>query len=265
VSLVFAAIVPHSPVLLPAVGKDNLAALAATAEALRTVAAELKATKPDTLVCLSSHLEAPRPAFTFNIQPTYRISFAAFGDYGTNLSVAGDPVFAHYLKRRFDTKRDEFPVAVVSVTELDYSLGVPLSYLLAPQPQLKVVPLGDTTESHRLQFRFGQRLRRSIYQERQRVAVVASANLSHRLSEHSPAGYSPKAKSFDRRVLKAIVEGRPEALARLRTSTVAEVQACGLKAMLLLGGILDELAYRPEVIAYEHPFGIGLPTIVLRC
>jgi AmmeMemoRadiSam system protein B len=210
-------------------------------------------------------VETPRASFVFNIQPAYHVSFAAFGDYGTTLTVAGDPVFAHYLKRRFDTIRDEFPVAVVSVDQLDYSLGVPLHYLLAPQPQLKVVPIGDTTDDHRLPFRFGQRLRRSIYQERQRVAVVASANLSHRLSSQSPAGYSPKAKAFDRRVIKAILERRPEALARLRPDTTAEVQACGLRALLLLFGILDGLAYQPEVIAYEHPFGIGLPTVALRC
>lgn len=263
-SLVFSAIVPHSPLFIPSIGSEHAGALRVTTKALETITAALAAARPDTLICLTSHAATAAEAVTFNIRPTYQMNFEEFGEYSTRATVAGDPGFAHHLKRRFDSERPSTPVVVTSQEILDYGVTIPLFYFLRTLPTLRVIPIGDTLRTYRQQLRIGHRLRRPIYQEHRRVAVVASANLSHRLNELSPAGVSPKAKAFDRRVLEAIAKNRPSSLTRFRPETLAEVQECGLRPILLLFGILEGTAITPELLSYEGPFGIGHAAVLLR-
>ena len=263
-ALVFAAIVPHSPLLIPDIGKENFKALSATVNSLKTITKRLSAARPETIVCLSNHANNSKGVVVFNIQPQYEMSFEEYGEYGINFTIPGDPVIAYHLKQRFDTLRLVHPVVVVSQKKLDSSLNSPLFYLLKGLPQARVIPIGDTIEEGRSEFIIGERLRRPIYQERRRIAVIVSANLSHCLSSNSPAGYSPKAKDYDERVLKAISKKHPLALQRFKPETLSEVRECGLRPLLMLFGILQDTVYEPEILSYESPFGIGYAAIHLK-
>ena len=54
-SIVFAAITPHAPVLIPEIGKENLKKLTKTEAALKKLEQELYAAKPESLVVISPH------------------------------------------------------------------------------------------------------------------------------------------------------------------------------------------------------------------
>jgi aromatic ring-opening dioxygenase LigB subunit len=250
--------------LIPDIGKENFKELVSTANSLKTISKRLADVRPETIVCLSNHAINSVGAVVINIQPQYEMNFEEYGEYGMNSTIPGDPVMAYHLKQRFDTLRLVHPVVVISQKKLDSSLNSPLFYLLKGLPQTGVIPIGDTIEEGRSEFIIGERLRRPIYQERRRIAVIVSANLSHRLSPDSPAGYSPKAKDYDERVLKAISKKHPLSLQRFKPETISEVQECGLRPLLMLFGILQDTVYEPEILSYESPFGIGYAVIHLR-
>lgn len=243
------------------IGKEHTPVLRTTVNALMKIDESLAQANPDTLIFITSHLVTATPAIAFNICPTYETNFEEYGDYATKITVPGDPAFAQQLKQPFDTDRQTVPIVVVSRPVLDHGISTPLSYLRV-RSSVHLVPIGDSLTTHGQELAVGAKLRTYLLQTHRRVALLASANLSHRLSSTSPAGYSPKAKAFDRRVLTLITHHQPTALARIRTSTLAEVQACGLGPILMLFGLLAGTDLKPELLAYESPFGIGHPTLL---
>ena len=53
--IVFAAFTPHTPLLLPPIGKESLEKMSATADAMDRLGDELAEAKPDTIVMVSAH------------------------------------------------------------------------------------------------------------------------------------------------------------------------------------------------------------------
>src|SRR5262245_47834651 len=64
--IVFAAIVPHSPLLLPSIGKDKSEALAKTIAAYKEIEEALYLSKAETIVMISPHAQAYPDAFSEN-------------------------------------------------------------------------------------------------------------------------------------------------------------------------------------------------------
>ena len=73
--LSFACFVPHSPILIPEVGKENLDKLKDTVQAYKNLEHDLYASKPDIIIVISPH--ANRQAgefFTINQQPKLNLN-----------------------------------------------------------------------------------------------------------------------------------------------------------------------------------------------
>ena len=51
-------------------------------------------------------------------------------------------------------------------------------------------------------YRFGQAIHKAAERLGRRAVLVASGDLSHRLTEGAPAGYRPEGKEFDERLIQ---------------------------------------------------------------
>ena len=74
--IVFAAIVPCSPLLIPSVNPERVGMAAKTRTALSNLAEELFASKPDTIVLFCDHANTPTDTFAINIADPYHASLA---------------------------------------------------------------------------------------------------------------------------------------------------------------------------------------------
>nr|AHF24245.1 radical SAM domain-containing protein [uncultured bacterium Contig224] len=74
--IVFACVVPHPPLIVPAVGRGEEAAIQATIDAYRQVAREVVADKPDLVVVTSPHAPYFRDAFHVTTDATLHGSMA---------------------------------------------------------------------------------------------------------------------------------------------------------------------------------------------
>lgn len=258
-SLVFAASVPHSPLLLPKLGADHHEAMSRTHQTYRDIAERLRAARPDTLLLVSSHGVEGWPNVTIHSRPKFALRFTEFGDFDTTINVPGNVHFANELKKPFDAQRHHRPLMLTSYETLDYGLSTPLYLFQQHIGQLPAVPMTLTVPKPGPEYHLGQDFYPIVQEFHGRVAVVASANLSHRLSPASPAGESPRARAFDRRVLHAIDLHQHQVLQRFHSSTLEDVQPCGLGALLFLLGFLSTTKYESRLLSYEAPFGIGLP------
>lgn len=258
-SIVFAAIVPHSPVLLPSIGKEHLKKLRKTVTALRRLEQELYAAHPETILIVSPHGAVAADHFTLDFNERYACDLKEFGVMDCGLEFRADMRLASALKEQLEDRG--VPLMLRSSRGLDYGSVVPLSYLTPHLPSVAVLPVSPAQLPAKAQFEFGQAIQEVLLHTNRRVAVVASADLSHRLTRSAPAGYSPFGKKFDEKILDIIREKKSSALLSFEAELAEKAAQCGLPVLTILSGILDKIDAKPETLSYESPFGIGCATV----
>ncbi|MFA5030141.1 MAG: class III extradiol dioxygenase subunit B-like domain-containing protein [Patescibacteria group bacterium] len=255
-ALVFAGFTPHTPLITSNIGKEHKSILQKTETSFQYLQNEIYASKPDTVMIISAHGDLLPEAFTLNLHPKFTVTLKEFGDLITKKNFSSDVGFTHHLKEALETK---IPVTMISTESLDHGVGVPLLKLLEPfgKNPPKIVPVMYSMLNFGEHYSFGIYMQQHILNSTKRIAVVASGELSHRLTKKSPAGYSPRGAEFDEQVKNLVSKGKLNLLPKLNTSLVEEAGECGFRSLLILAGILNSMNYTPEVLSYEAPFGIG--------
>ncbi len=260
--IVFAAVTPHSPVLLPSIGKEHLKKLRKTVTAMRRLEQELYAAHPDTILLISPHGAAADGHFTIDLNERYICDLKEFGIMDSDMTFRADMRLASALQEHLEDRG--IPLMLRSEPGLDYGVAVPLSYLTAHLPSMQIVPITPASLPPKAQFEFGQAVQEVLLHTDRRVAVIASADLSHRLTRSAPAGYSPFGKKFDQKILDIFSERKFSALLSFETELAEKAAQCGLPVLTILSGILDKIDAVPELLSYESPFGIGCAAIHYR-
>lgn len=287
-SIVFAAITPHSPFLIPTIGKENLLRLKTTESSFRKLEEDLYASKAETIIIISPHGTIQSNSFTMNVSPEFVTHFDDFGDLTTKINFTGDIALAHRIRERMETRA---PLQLISEPKLDYGSSVPLYLLTQHMPKInpaplrpnsayqekrlsiinpyvksvghsercgvKIIPIyysGLDLEAH---LKFGQLLKRELMVNKNRAAIIASGDLSHRLTRDAPAGFSPKAKKFDQKIINSLLNKKTNDIVKLKHDLLAEVCECGLKSIVILLGTMGGINYQPQNLSYEAPFGVG--------
>ncbi|MBI5254687.1 hypothetical protein HY932_02820 [Candidatus Falkowbacteria bacterium] len=88
-SLVFASIVPHPPLLIPNIGKDEIKKVKKTQRAMEKLEEDLYIAKPDVILIISPHASLFSDAFTINAHINFVSDFEQFGDFATKVNWQG--------------------------------------------------------------------------------------------------------------------------------------------------------------------------------
>jgi len=257
-SIALAAILPHSPILIPNVGKENREQLKQTVTAYEKLAEELIEHDIETIVVISSQGMKLKDAFAININSEFDCSFEEFADLITKLKVVGDINLGHQIKSTLETKEK---LQVINEEVLDYGSAIPFYLLASKSPKTKILPIYTSSLSLQEHYDFGKLLKRELNLSEKKIAVIASADLSHKLSEDSPAGYSPKAKKFDQRVINAITKNKPQDILNLDPELLKEVDESCSRSIAILMGIMEDIKKTAKLLSYEAPFGVGYAVI----
>ena len=252
--LVFSAICPHPPLLIPNIGKGNLDKIKNTVTALKELEKELYASKPDVILIISPHGEIIPDAFCLNLNSNYQANFEDFGDFTTKMEFKSSPMLTLHLKERVE---DFLPLVLSSEDKLDHGCAVPLFYLTKHLKNIEVIPIFYSLLDYDKHFQFGQLLKKEIVKSEKRVAVIASGDLSHVLTKDAPAGYSPKGEEFDTKFISLLKRKDVRGILKMDHHLIDEAAECGLRSFLILLGIIEEYQYEVNVLSYEGPFGVG--------
>lgn len=252
-SIVFSAIVPHPPILIPQIGKDNLKKLKTTVNAFEKLKNELQKSKAETVLIISPHGLVHDDVFTMNLNPDFNADFESFGDFSTKETWPGDIGLTYKIREALETKA---PLQLISSPDLDHGTSVPL-FLLASGLEIKIIPLYYSGLSNEEHFNFGKMLRRELQIRKKPIAVIASGDLSHTITKDAPAGYNPKGKKFDNKLIELLKNKNPQDLLKLDEELIAGACECGLKSIIIQQGIMDDINYEPHLLSYEAPFGVG--------
>ncbi|MBN1325929.1 AmmeMemoRadiSam system protein B [Candidatus Falkowbacteria bacterium] len=252
--LVFSAICPHPPILIPTIGKDNLDKIKNTAEAMKKLETDLYASKPDIIIVISPHGEIIPDAFCLNLNTKYNANFEQFGDFTTKMEFRSSSLLAMKIKERIE---GTLPIVLTSIEQLDHGIGVPLFYLTKHLKGIEILPICYSFLDYQSHFEFGQLLKKEIAKSEKRIAVIASGDMSHALTEDAPARYSPKGAEFDKKFIQLLQRKDVRGIIKMDPKLIDKAAECGLRSFIILLGILDEYKYEPEVYSYEGPFGVG--------
>lgn len=223
-NIVFAAIAPHPPILLPTVGsKADREKVEKTIKSLELLGKKLKEANPDTII-----ISAPHP------------------DWGIKVPL-------HFLSSKLKTQS-----AKLRLKTQNYQ--APNNIVINLANDLVVYPVLTTLDSPKQHFEWGKEsYNKAIKQfNNLTIAFVASGDLSHCLKEDGPYGFHPDGPKFDEALIKFLKEKNMEKILQL-DEMYPEAGECGLRSFCFLLGALDAsgLNWQPEILSYEGPFGVG--------
>ena len=253
----FVAITPHPPAIIPEIGHSQTALAKKTIKAFNDLAQGLKKSQPQTIVIVSPHGPMRYDKFTVNLEENLRSNFSAFGE--ENLSEQTFRTDTSLARKILAALRQNFlPAEPIREEKIDYGSMIPLYYLLenfAQKPKLVLLTFNAMDWNNH--FLLGKILKNIFDTEEENIAFLASADLSHRLSKNSPAGYSSSGVKFDQTLIDLLKKNDVEKILHFNPSFCDQAQECGLRSIVIALGLLDELPCSFSMLSYEAPFGIG--------
>lgn len=256
--LKFASICPHPPIIIPTIGKPaDLKQVSKTTEGMEKLSKKFGKANPKTAIVISPHGPLDPNRFTISNSPTLTGHFYPFGDFKTELIFKNDLSLVKKIRKEAD--KASIPLRVADIKTLDHGALVPLFYLSKGVPNIKVVSVTFSFLDVETHFKFGKTLQKLISggQSSGSYGVVASGDLSHRLTPDAPAGFSPRGKEFDEKIVKLLKEKDVKGILNLDKTLLEEAGECGYRSILILLGVLDGINWKPEILSYEGPFGVG--------
>lgn len=253
--IVFAAIVPHSPLLLPSIGKEHQAKLEQTIKAYQEVEQALYLSKAETLCIIAPHGPRYPDSFSANMAGSYTGTLKSFGDFATTVKAKSDYMLIDRTHRKM--REEGLPFTLTSSEELDYGYSIPIILLTSHLQNWKLFPISPSMMDGKAHYEFGRQIKRVLHAETRRVAVIASADLSHKLNSESPGGASAEGPKFDEAVKQAIESKDPNPLLSLPLEVIENSGQCGYRPITTLLGTLENMNYESQVLSYEAPFGVG--------
>lgn len=253
--LVFSGIAPHPPIMVPEVGRESIAGVVDSIDAMSELTKRLIESGAESVILISPHAPLEVNAFVAYEGPQVTGDFSHFNAPDTNFSLPVDEELLAAIRAVAASK--QFEITTLPENDLDHGTAVPLYFLLRNGWLGQVVTLGYSFLSNDDHLRFGSCIRSAVDQVGRRVAFIASGDLSHRLKPHAPAGYNPDAHVFDEQVVDAVRSNDPQRIVDIDFNLRRLAGECGYRSMLVAIGASSELPLSCEVLSYEAPFGVG--------
>jgi AmmeMemoRadiSam system protein A len=259
--IALAVLMPHAPVLIEPVGGRRVRDVANTVAAMQAVARRVVAIAPEALVLISPHSPRRSGAFGFWGGTTLEGSFEQFGAPETVVRLPNASDLAHVIMVQALAHR--LRTWEIHAGPLDHGALVPLWFIgeAGWRGPTVVISLNHPQEGGL--FELGEAIAAAATQQQQRIAVIASGDMSHSLQPGAPAGYHPRAKEFDRQFIELLRAGRfretNELDARLREEAAEDV----VDSTVIGAASALWRTNGHEVLSYEGPFGVGYGVAVL--
>jgi len=247
--------VAHPPVLVPEVGGARAAEVKATHSAMERLDEVLSRSPAEIVILVSPH--SPTTLESIPVRHSSQVAgdLGRFGAPQVRVVVDIDVAASEKLVR--DARAQGFALTSSDDANLDHGIVVPLYLLRRTCAARQFVLLGISGWPLDRFRELGAFLHRQLGSRE--AILLASGDLSHRLTPEAPYGFRPEGQDMDRRVIEALRTQQWDQIERLDPDLVEEAGECGLRPLALLLGAARAAGLRSEVFSYEGPFGVGYP------
>lgn len=251
--LLLAALTPHSPVLLPAIGREHTQSCTETLQSLEHLATRIAESAPDTILIVAADDESRKRQARLHMAPSYTATFERFGDLVTKLDFASDPVLTDRIKN--EMREYGYPMLYDTSEKMSYEASVPLSYLMKGLTA-KVVVLNPGHGTLKKQFEIGKELQKTLQESEKRIICIASGDLAHALPQQGDE-HDAACVAFDKDIVTFLKTEKTKKILSTPVHMIREFGACGLPAFATILGMTDHMNTSCEVLSYERPLGVG--------
>jgi len=253
----FAAFLPHPPIIIPTItASDDSKILTKTISGMKKVSKDFQSKEIDTIIIISPHAQSDGSRMSLNISPALSGNFNVFGDFKTNLLFKNNLELLKQATKKLELKK--FPFLLINDPILDHGCLVPLYYLTNNgKYNPKILPVSYSALDNKNHFVFGKIIKEIIDESDKNIAIISSGDLSHCLNNDAPCEYSPSGKIFDEKLISFIKEKKIEKIINMDKKLTQNACECGFRSLLILLGVLDNENWKPNIISYEGPLGVG--------
>ena len=249
--------VPHPPMIVPAVGRGSEAQVEETARAYEKVAEEIAALCPETIVITSPHSIMYADYFHLSPGSSASGSFAAFRAPSVSFDEHYDEELVSEICRLAD--EEEFPAGTLGERDasLDHGTMVPLWFIRNKYKDGKIVRIGLSGLPLIDHYRLGQLIKQAVENTGRRVVMIASGDLSHKLQEYGPYGYVPEGPEYDERIMDVMGRAAFGELFDFDESFCDRAAECGHRSFVIMAGAFDGTAVTAERLSHQDITGVG--------
>jgi len=258
------ALYPHPPIMIAEVGGNNSLQIRKTIEAVEAATQFILNKNPSTIVIMTPHGPAFRDAVGINVAPFLKGNLAAFGCSEISVSFETNSLLVKNIIRQSErlgvsiiALNDDTALRYRFSLQLDHGAVIPLNYLHKAGFRGQIVHMVSGFLSYSEMYTCGKAVQTAICDTGQKVAVIASGDLSHRLLVGAPAGFSPEGKKFDEWIVERLKTMDVKSMFEISPESVEAAGECGLRPIFFLMGALDGLVAESQLLSYEGPFGVG--------
>ena len=256
-AILAAFMVPHPPMIVPAVGRGSEKQIQKTIDAYEQVADEIAALAPETIIITSPH--TVMYADYFHISP----GKGAKGDFGRfrAAQVCFDEEYDRELVNELaDIARGQgFPAGVMGERDkrLDHGTMVPLYFIRRKYTGAKIVRIGLSGLPLSEHYRFGQMIREAVDKLGRKAVFVASGDLSHKLQDYGPYGFAEEGPQYDARIMDVCSRAAFGELFDFDETFCDRAAECGHRSLVIMAGAFDGLAVKATRLSHEDVTGVG--------
>ena len=261
--LVAAGLFPHPPVIIPEIGGEDSSKVMKTIETVKAAMEQIVAENPETVVVMSPHNLCFSDGPSLLMAEKLSGNMGAFGHPALSMTLLVDQELAALISKKAAPLYHWHQVDKAEAARykkplhIDWGSFVPLYYLLQAGFQGKLVVMTPNSTQGDGSYALGAIVNYAAQKLNRQVAVIATGDLSHKLTPDAPHGYSPKGKDFDATIVSALSHRDKEALDLLPSSLLQEIDTCGLPSVYFLLGALGDTPAKLPLLSHEGPFGVG--------
>ncbi len=249
--------VPHPPMIVPQVGRGSEAQVAETIRAYETVADEIAALQPETIVITSPHSVMYSDYFHISPGSGAKGSFADFRAPEVRFDEQYDKELADEICLLSDAA--DFPAGTMGERDkrLDHGTMVPLYFIRQKYRGGKIVRIGLSGLPLTDHYTLGKMIAEAADRLGRRVVFVASGDLSHKLQPHGPYGFVPEGPEYDRRIMDVCGRAAFGELFDFDENFCEKAAECGHRSFVIMAGALDGLKVKAKAYSHEDVTGVG--------
>ena len=249
--------VPHPPLIVPAVGKGGEKDIIETTKSYERVAQEIAKIAPDTIVIISPHSVMYGDYFHISPGDGAVGSFARFGAPQVNFDEKYDKEFVVVLESRLYA--DDFPGGTLGERdkELDHGTMVPLYFIRKYYQGGKIIRIGLSGLSLADHYKLGIYIRQVAEDLGRNTVIVASGDLSHKLQKYGPYGFDPAGPVYDEKIMAAAAAADFGGMLEFDENLLDKAAECGHRSFVIMSGTFDGVDVKAEALSHQDITGVG--------
>lgn len=263
--ITYTALAPHPPLIIPEVGRSRINDVQLTVDGMRSMAAAVAASAPDTIVLFTPHGNVFADAVSALSDQELEGNLKDFGVQQKWTGIKNDlPLLMEIASEAVEAGIDFVMLDNETARRnrlnpcLDHGILVPWYYLQeAGLRDVKIIAISIAFLPIMELYKFGALIGQAAEKMGRRIAVLASGDMSHRLKDDGPYEFDPNGPVFDETIQELLRTAQVEPILELPESMRDQAGECGYRSIVIMLGALDGMEFTPQIFSYEGTFGVG--------